>query len=241
MPGFTQRLVPGIVGISTYVDCVYHREIQSAALAASGEAGPINRLRSVIVTLDFKRLLENVHAGQIGAAEDQVAAAATALEAGGADFIVVTSGTTSTLTARAREQVSIPFLDLAEAAVAAAAAAGPVLGLLSTRRAAEGGIFQAAAERRRLTLLIPSASMAERVDDAIFRELVLGRVTEASVRLLGDAVAELARGGAQAVILGNTDMTLAAEALAGLARVPLIDSARAHGRAAARAAMSGQF
>jgi aspartate racemase len=236
-----QKLVPGIVGISTYVDAVYHAEMQQTALAASGEPGPINRLRTVTVTLDFKQLLANLFAGDIAAAEEQVADAAFAIERAGADFVVVTSGTTSTLTARARERVRLPFLDLADAAMAEAVAGGaPAIGLVATRRAAGGGIFQAAAEARRAQLLTPPPDTAARIDAVIFDELVCGTVTDTGVSVLRDAIAALAQRGARAVILGNTDMTLAAARLAEAAPVPLVDGTRAHARAAARAALAGR-
>ena len=157
----TQRLVPGVVGISTYVDYAYHKEMQLAAIAAAGTPGPINQLRSVTVTLDFNRLVLNLQAGQRDAAEEQVALACEALQAAGADFLIVTSGTTSTLTARARQRVTIPFLDLAEACWKQAPMPERV-GVLCTRYAAAGGIFQAAAAQRRTELIWPSADMAER-------------------------------------------------------------------------------
>jgi aspartate racemase len=233
----SQVLTPGLVGISTYVDYVYHREIQETATRESGTNGPINQLRVITATLDFRRLVTNLRDGRLEDAEEQVATAAETLAAGGADFLVVTSGTTSTLTTRAREQVSLVFLDLAEAAWQEAGGARRV-GVLSTRRAAAGGIFQAAAERRGATLLLPRADVAAQLDDVIFSELIHGRVTQAAVRVLHDTVAELAGAGAETVILGNTDMTLAAGRLVDTA-VPVIDSARAHARASARAALRG--
>ena len=84
--------------------------LQLAAVAAAGTDGPINQLRSVTVTLDFRLLIENLGAGRRDAAEGQVADAVKGLAGAGADFIVVTSGTTSTLTGRARQIVSLPFL-----------------------------------------------------------------------------------------------------------------------------------
>lgn len=241
MPPLAQTSVPGIVGISTYVDCVYHKELQREALRAAGANGPINRLITVTVTLDFGRLIANVRSGRLDEAEEQVADTCTDLQAAGADFIVVTSGTTSTLTARARERVAIPFLDLAEAAWHDVATDSASVGLLSTRRTVEGGIFQAAAERHGARLVTPAPPTAERVDEAIFDELIYGRVTEATLHTLSSAIAELAGLGAQAVILGNTDMTLAADRLREEAPVPLVDSARAHARAAARAALAGRL
>jgi aspartate/glutamate racemase len=73
----------------------------------------------------------------------------------------------------------------------------------------------------------------------IFGELICGEVSEACVRVLRDAIAELVEHGAVSIILGNTDMTLAADRLEQLSAAVLIDSARAHARAAARAAVEG--
>lgn len=232
-----QRLVPGIVGISTFVDFAYHKEMQQTAVDAANTAGPINRLRALAATLDFALLLAHLQAGRPDEAEEQVARACESLAAGGADFIAVTSGTTSTLTGRARKRVSIPFLDLAEACWQAARPAAPV-GLLCTRYAAAGGLFQSAADRHGAALILPAPETAERVDQAIFGELVHGVVSASSLAVLGAAIEELARRGAASIILGNTDMTLAAERLQEIAPLALVDSARAHARWIARAALS---
>ena len=218
-----QVMVPGVIGISTYVDYAYHREMQLTARRLAGTDGPINQLRVVTATLDFHRLVTNVRAGRWEAAEEQVAEAAVALASGGADFVVVTSGTTSTLTGAARQRVQLAFLDLAESAWQEAGDARSV-GLLATQRAAAGGIFQAAAERRGATLLLPRPTLAAEIDSLIFDELVRGEVTEAAVRTLREAVAELADAGAERVILGNTDMTLAVDRM-GETAVPIIDGA----------------
>lgn len=237
MPAMSQLLTPGIVGISTYVDYVYHREIQQTAATESGTGGPINQLRVITVTLDFRLLVANIHRGRWDEAEEQVAVAAETLEAAGSDFVVVTSGTTSTLTTRARERVAMAFLDLADAAWQEAGGSRRI-GVLSTRRAAAGGIFQAAAERHDSEVLFPGSDIAARLDAVIFGDLIHGRVTDAAVGVLHDAVAELADAGADVVVLGNTDMALAADRLVGTP-VPVIDSARAHARASARAALYG--
>lgn len=236
----SQQWLPGIVGISTYVDFAYQKEMQQMATKAAGTTGPINQLRTVTATLDFNLLVANLQAGKKEAAEEQVSVTAQTLESAGANFIVVTSGTTSTLTARARQRVSIPFLDLAEAAWKDDTATAPV-GLLSTSYAAAGGIFQAAADRHGVTLLLPFTKTAERVDQVIFGELICGQVSEKCLQILRDAIAELVERGAASIILGNTDMTLVADQLQETVSIPLIDSARAHARAAARVALVGHL
>ena len=125
----------------------YQREIPLAAVRIAGTDGPINQLRTVTATLDFNLLVANLAAGRRDPTEEQVANACSVLAAAGADFLVVTSGTTSTLTARARERVTIPFLDLAEACWGDQKPREPV-GLLCTRYAVAGGICQAAARAR---------------------------------------------------------------------------------------------
>jgi aspartate racemase len=241
MAGVDQQLVPGIVGISTYVDCVYQQEMQALALAAANPERRINSLRLVTVTLDFERFVLALDEGRPDVVEEQIAAAATALEAAGADFLVVTSGTGSTLTERAREQVAIPILEMP------AAIWGEVteldveaVGLLSTSQAAAGGIFHAVAERNGVRLVTPAAATAEQVDALIFEELVCGQVPAEAVDGLLEAIAELREQGAEAVVLGNTDMTLAADALRESSPLPLVDAARAHARAAARVALRGK-
>src|SRR5579872_3748225 len=209
MPVLSQRLVPGIIGISTYVDYAYHREMQLTAVAAARTMGPINQLRTVTVTIDFNLLVTNLQGGRRDAAEEQVAVASQTLQAAGSDFIVVTSGTTSTLTTRARQRVSIPFLDIGEACWKRALPTTPV-GLLSTRYAAAGEIFQAAARRHGSTLIRPSPDIAERVDRAIFDELIRGDVSDAGLRVFRMAIEELTALGATSIILGNTDLTLVA-------------------------------
>jgi aspartate racemase len=232
-----QKLVPGIVGISTYVDYVYHREMQRTACRLAGTSGPINQLRVVTVALDFNLLLANLRAGRRDAAEAQVTEAVVALGAAGAGFVVVTSGTTSTLTGEARKRVSIPFLDLADAALEETP--DGAVGLLATSYAVAGGLFQAAASARGRKVVLPSADTAARVDRVIFDELVSGNVTEGGLSTLRQAIAELAAAGAGSVILGNTDMSLATDALKPGTGVPLVDASLAHARAAARAALSG--
>ena len=85
----------------------------------------------------------------------------------------------------------------------------------------------------RAPLLVPSEAAAARMDEAIFGELVCGQVTPNVLAVLGAAAQELVDAGAKTIILGNTDMTQAANELRAACCVPLVDSELAHARAAA--------
>jgi aspartate racemase len=231
-----QKLVPGIVGISTYVDFAYQKAMQLAAVETGGADGPINQLRSVVATLDFHLLIENLRAEKRADAEAQVTEAIETLARAGADFIVVTSGTTSTLAGPARERVKLPFLDLA-ASCFKPKPPTPA-GLLATGYTVKAGQFDKAAGAK---MIVPKDKTQQRVDQAIFGDLVRGDPGRASIDIFREALAELAAAGAKSVILGNTDLTLVAAELQKTSAVPLIDSTTAHAREAARAALSGQI
>jgi aspartate racemase len=230
-----QKLVPGIVGISTYVDFAYQKAMQRAAAETGGADGPINQLRTITATLDFHLLIANLQAGKRAEAEAQVTEAIETLARAGAGFIVVTSGTTSTLAGPGRERTGLPLLDIAAACFRPKPLAAPV-GLLATGYTAKAGQFDAAAGTK---LIVPKDKTQQRVDQAIFGDLVRGNPSRASVDVLREALAELATSGAKSIILGNTDLTLIADELRKTSPVPLIDSTTAHARDAARAALTG--
>jgi aspartate racemase len=191
-------------------------------------------LRTVTATLDFHLLIENLRAGKRAEAEAQVTEAIETLARAGADFIVVTSGTTSTLTGPARQRIKLPFLDLA-AACFKPKPPSPA-GLLATSYTVKAGQFDAAAGAK---LIVPKDKTQQRVDQAIFGDLVRGNPSRASIDIFREALAELASASTKSIILGNTDLTLVAAELQKTSAVPLIDSTTAHARAAARAAISG--
>jgi aspartate racemase len=235
-----QKLVPGIVGISTFVDFAYHCQMQRAAVAKANLGGPINQLRTITATLDFNELIKNLKAGNRQVAEEQVAVAVETLAKAGADFIVVTSGTTSTLTGLAKQRVVLPYLDLAESCFKPNVPFAPI-GLLATSYSVAGGQFHAAASRHGADLLVPSADTAKKVDDAIFNTLVHGAASQDAIEIFQAAIDELIAVGAKSVILGNTDLTLVQEELVDASAVPLIDSTTVHANAAGRAAVSGEL
>jgi aspartate racemase len=230
-----QKLVPGIVGISTYVDFAYQKVMQLAAAETGGADGPINQLRTVTATLDFHLLIENLRADRRADAEAQVTEAIETLARAGADFIVVTSGTTSTLTGPARHRVKLPFLDLAAACFKPTPPPAPV-GLLATGYTVKAGQFDAATGAK---TIVPNDKTQQRVDQAIFGDLVRGNPVRVTIDIFREALAELATAGAKSVILGNTDLTLVAAELQKTSALPLIDSTTAHARDAARAAITG--
>ena len=231
-----QRLVPGIVGFAPATDAVYLRALQSAA--SSGH-GLVNTLRTLTATLDTDRFFGLDAEGRTAEAEAMAVAAAEALRAGGADFLVVTSNTGSVIFEGAADRM-LPVLDIFDTVARETRGTGATTaGLLSTRRTAESGRYGTAGEAHGLTVLTPPAELVDRIDELIGREAIRGIQTPESLRLLQDAVDGFAARGADAVILGCTDLMLFGLEQIGHGVLPIVDSTRAHARAAARLALDG--
>jgi aspartate racemase len=235
-----QKWVPGIVGISLYVDHVYYREIHSAAMDKGGNDKELNRLRTVLCTLDFNELVRNLLNGQRKEAQLQVISTALQVEAAGADFLVITSGTGTTLLSEMSQRISIPVLDLVGVACRQLSNSNARrVGLLSTSQTLAGGLFQKQGAEYGISVIAPRPETMAAVDDVIFRELIFGAVSESALQCLGAAVREFEEMNVDSVILGCTDLTLLAETIANSAGIPLLDVARLHAATAGRVALAG--
>ena len=115
------------------------------------------------------------------------------------------------------------------------------IGLLATSYTVKAGQFDAAAKPHAAKIIVPAEKTMQRVDQAIFGDLVRGNPSRVSIDVFREALAELATAGAKSIILGNTDLTLVADELKKTGAVPLIDSTTAHARDAARAALTGKI
>jgi aspartate racemase len=233
-----QRLVPGIIGFAPATDYLYLREIQAAA---AGESAPglVNSVRTLYATLDADAFFALDEAGETAAAGALISATARSLQAAGADFLVVTSNTGSIILEEAGEP-GLPLLDIFDAATAEAVGQDfRRCGLLSTRRTAESGRYQAAAEGRGATVLAPPPAVLARIDTMIDTEAFRGLTTPESLQLLRDTVRWFRDEGCDAVILGCTDLVLFGTEAIGAGILPVIDSTVVHARAAAARALTG--
>ena len=129
--------------------------------------------------------------------------------------------------------MSIPLLHIADPTALAIREAGhTVVGLLGTRFTMEDAFYRdRLRERHGLSTLVPPQADRDLVHRVIYDELCLGKIDPAShlqfCRIMADLVAQ----GAQAIILGCTEITLLVGA--GDTAVPVFDTTHIHARAAA--------
>ena len=200
--------------------------------------GGLHSAKLVLYSVDFHEIERLQHAGDWDTAGRVLADAARALERAGAEFIVLATNTMHKVASAIEAATAVPLFHIADATAAEIVRAGPVcVGLLGTRFTMEQAFYKdRLSERYGLRVLTPNAADREVVHRVIYDELCLGSVVDASRleyrRIMRDLVAQ----GAQAVILGCTEIGLLVGAQD--SAVPLFDTTAIHARAAAEFALS---
>ena len=238
----SQKFKPGLIGMSIHTDSVYWNVMHYGAMNHVSGGRSLNSLRAMICSVDFLLLVDNVRASRWVEAQHQITEAAKALEASGADFIVITSNTGHTLAGQAATALHIPILDIAKVTcLDVVASRSKTPGLLATSRCAASGMYQRWAGEYGLEILSPPSSVLDSVNEVIFDELISGGVSDAGVAVIIKAIEWFAKHGADSVIFGCTDLTLLSERVAKSSPIPIFDSTRLHAESAARAAIEGKL
>lgn len=229
------KLIGMIGGLSWESTAEYYRIINRSAQT---RLGGVHSARSLIHSLDFGEIEALQHKADWAAASAAMIAAARSLEAGGADFLIICSNTMHRMAAEIAATISIPLLHIADPTGSAITAAGfRRIGLLGTAFTMEQRFYRARLEEEfGLEVLIPAETDRRLVHGIIYQELVKGIVREDSRAAYRGVIARLIEAGAEAIILGCTEIML----LVGKAdsAVPLFDTTTLHAEAALDLALS---
>jgi aspartate racemase len=232
----TQVSTPGFVGMGLYTDLTYLRAFQTEGNTVL--SSQLSSVQSVLFTTNFHQLAGYAKSGnwnKVGSLTEQ---ALTRLKGAGADFAVVTSNTCESLVKEASEQIGIRLLPIADVTVQAIKLSGEKkLGLLSTSQTNLSRFYQRPAKASGVAIIEPDGAMANAIDGVIFNELIFGHISPEGVDTLMQAIEYFASAGADGVILGCTDLTLATTQLADATHLPLFDSTLLHAKTAARIAL----
>ncbi|MFE5909401.1 aspartate/glutamate racemase family protein [Streptomyces wedmorensis] len=200
--------------------------------------GGLHSARCVLYSVDFAEIEQLQVQGRWAEAGEVLAAAARALEAAGADMVLICTNTMHKVADRVEEAVSVPLLHLADATAEAVRASGlRRVGLLGTAFTMEQDFYRGRLEARGLEVLVPDAAGRKVVHQVIYEELCLGIVREESRAAYREIIADLVTDGAEGIVLGCTEIELLVDA--GDSPVPVFPTARLHAEAAVNAALSG--
>ncbi|MBC7801707.1 MAG: aspartate/glutamate racemase family protein, partial [Gemmatimonadaceae bacterium] len=188
-------------------------------------------------SFDFGEIEALQHAGRWEDAGGLLIDAARRLERGGADFVLICTNTMHRMADQVAAAVDIPLLHIADPTAASIAAAGiGRVGLLGTAFTMEQDFYKGRLrDRFGLDVVVPDADDRAVVHRVIYDELVQGRIEPSSRDAYRGVIARLVERGAQAVILGCTEIML----LIGPddCPVPLFDTTALHAAAAVERAL----
>jgi aspartate racemase len=198
--------------------------------------GGLHSARCVLYSVDFAEIERMQVEGRWGDAADALAEAAKALEAAGADLLLLCTNTMHKVADEVAASVGIPLLHLADATADAVRAAGlRRVGLLGTAFTMEQEFYRARLERHGLEVMVPDADARRLVHRVIYDELCLGIVREESRAAYRSVIADLVDAGAEGVVLACTEIELLIGPDDG--PVPLFPTTRLHVEAAVARAM----
>jgi aspartate racemase len=213
-----------IGGLSWESTAVYYRIINEEVRA---RLGGLHSARIMLYSVDFHEIEQCQSSNQWEKAARILNSAARSLESGGADFFIICANTMHKVADQARAGVKIPFLHLAD--LTAAEILGQKIkrvGLLGTRYTMEEDFYTSRLSGAGLEVLVPRPGDRRIVNSIIFEELCLGRVLDQSRAEFIRIIDQLQSRGAEAVILGCTEITLLVKKED--ARLPLFDTTRIH-------------
>ncbi|PWC33055.1 aspartate/glutamate racemase family protein [Azospirillum sp. TSO35-2] len=231
----SQKVIGLIGGMSWESSAEYYRIINERV---RDRLGGLRSARCLMWSFDFAEIEALQHAGRWDDATALMIDAARRLECGGADFLLICTNTMHRMAAEVQAAVGVPLLHIADPTAARIRAAGfRRVGLLGTAFTMEQDFYKGRlAERHGLEVLVPDTADRATVHRIIYDELVQGRVEPASRDAYRAVIARLVERGAEAVILGCTEIML----LVGPqdSAVPLYDTTAIHAEAAVELAIA---
>ncbi|WP_043634269.1 aspartate/glutamate racemase family protein [Nonomuraea candida] len=229
------RAIGLIGGLSWESTVIYYQVINRRVRERLGGSHSAD---SLIWSVDYTTVEDLIFADRWDEVRTLLAGAGRKLQDLGAEVLLVCSNTFSRVSDDVARATSVPVLHIADTVGAEVRARGMrKVGLLGTRFTMEQRFYRDRLATHGFEVVVPRRERRELVHRVIFEELVRGVVRESSRDAYAHVIAELADAGAEAVILGCTEIELLIDEKD--AAVPLLPSARLHAEAAAAFALSG--
>lgn len=228
----------GLIGGMSWESTVtYYQRLNSQAAA---RLGGLHSADLLMRSVDFARFEERLRRGAWDEIARELADLARALQAGGAEMVLICTNTMHMVADTVAAAIDIPLLHIADCVAEALRAQGcrrPLL--LGTRQTMEEDFYTARlAARGDLAPLVPqTAEMREKLQRIIFDELCRGIIREESRAVFRAAIADGRRAGADGVILGCTEIGLLLDPQE--VGLPAFDSTLVHADAALERALAG--
>ncbi len=225
----------GMIGGMSWESTVsYYKAVNEGVKSA---LGGLHSAKVSLYSVNFDEIEKLQREGRWDDAGMILAQAAKSVEAGGADFLMICTNTMHKVLPQIEDAINIPVLHIADATAEKLAEDGiTTVGLLGTAFTMEQAFYkQRIIDKFGINVITPNDEEREVVHRVIYDELCQGKIFSESREKYITIIDNLRRNGAEAVILGCTEIALLVEQQH--SQVPLYDTTQIHADQAVKLAL----
>ncbi len=222
-------------GMSWESSQIYYRELNHQV---KQQLGGLHSAQIVMISVDFAPIEQLMVQGDWSAINELLIKHCLQLQSAGADFIVIATNTMHKCAPNIEQALDIPLLHIADAVAQAATELQiKTVGLLGTSFTMEQDFYTTKLKADwAIETLTPKTEDRLMVNRVIFEELCQGQFTASSKQHYLRVISDLAAQGAEAIILGCTEIGLLVQQQD--TSVILIDATHEHVKLAVKHALS---
>lgn len=226
----------GMLGGMSWESTVsYYKAINEGVKQA---LGGLHSAKIALYSVNFEEIEKLQRVGDWDQAGVILGEAAKSIQAGGADFLLICTNTMHKVLPQIEEKIDIPVLHIADATANKLIEDGiSKVGLLGTAFTMEQDFYKRRiSEKFGIEVIVPEHEEREVVHRVIYDELCQGQILSESREQYINIIDNLRRAGAEAVILGCTEIALLVEQQH--TQVKLYDTTKIHAEEAVKLALS---
>ena len=197
----------GLIGGMSWESTITYYQVINTVIKE--RLGGLHSSKCILYSVDFQEIEECQSSGNWEKSAKILADAAIKLQEAGADFIVICTNTMHKVSDKIQESIHIPLLHIADVtATVLREKEIKKVSLLGTKYTMEQDFYKNVIINNGIEVLIPNEEDRIIVNDTIFNELCLGIISESSKKAFLSIIDKLGKQGAEAVILGCTEIGL---------------------------------
>ena len=197
----------GLIGGMSWESTVSYYQLINETIKE--KLGGLHSAKILLYSVDFAEIERYQASGDWDKSAEVLSQIAQILEKAGADFIVICTNTMHKVAPQIQKTISIPILHIAQATADTLLENGiKKVGLLGTKYTMTQEFYKEKLLEAGLEVVIPDQAGVEEVNRIIYDELCLGQIKESSKQAYLAIIDDLKNAGAEAVILGCTEIGL---------------------------------
>jgi aspartate racemase len=235
MGGIILKTIGLIGGMSWESTVDYYKILNQQVKAKLGEP---HSAEIIMHSVDFAEIEKMQSAGKWDKLTKKMIGIAQQLEKAGAEMLLICANTMHQMAAEVQQAIEIPLLHIADAAAEKITADGfTKVGLLGTKYTMEGNFYKKRInENYQIEVIIPESEARDYIHQVIYQELVSGILKDESREQFKKIIEDLSHQGAEAVILGCTEIPLLIKDKD--SSLPVLNTTELHAKKAVELALS---